>query len=137
MKRCTKCGKSPLIAGRLIYTIGVGKRTFESRIKGWVCVSCGENLFDGKAIEKFERDIAKWFIEQGYEYAAELRFLRKVAGVRAPGLGKLLGVSEETVSHWETGKHSVDVATRNAVASLVLDELRGTNTTREQLRVLL
>ena len=30
----------------------------------------------------------------------------------------------------------LDIATRNAVASLVLDELRGTSTTRQQLRAL-
>jgi transcriptional regulator with XRE-family HTH domain len=62
--------------------------------------------------------------------------MRKVAGLRALDLGRLLGVSEETVSHWEAGKHAVDIATRSAVASLVSDALRGTNTTREQLRAL-
>ena len=60
----------------------------------------------------------------------------KVTGLRALNLGRLLGVSEETVSHWETGKHAVDIATRSAVASLVSDALRGTNATREQLRAL-
>jgi DNA-binding XRE family transcriptional regulator len=135
-KYCDGSKKVNLTWRQLPYAVFVGKRTFESGIGGWNCASCGENTFDGRAIEKFERDVAKWFIEQGYESPTELRFVCKVTGLRALDLGRLLGVSEETVSHWETGNHAVDIATRNAVASLVSDALRGTNTTREQLRAL-
>ena len=136
MKRCTACGKNGLSSKPLTYAIELGKRTFESEIKGSLCPTCGERFFDGRSIEKFERQVAKWLIEQGYESSEELRFLRKVAGIRAADLATLLGVSAETVSHWETGKHAVDVATRNTVALLVSDALRGSDTAQDRLRAL-
>jgi hypothetical protein len=46
-----------------------------------------------------------------------------VAGIRAADLAKLLDVSAETVSHWETGKHSADRSTRSVIAGLVLEAL--------------
>ncbi len=136
MKRCIACGNNTLNSRPLAHTIELGARIFESEVKGWLCGTCGKKFFDGRTIERFERNVAKWLIEQGYENSAELRFLRRVAGIRAADLAALLGVSAETVSHWETGKHAVDVATRNTVASLVLDALRGSDTAQTRLRAM-
>jgi transcriptional regulator with XRE-family HTH domain len=60
--------------------------------------------------------------------------VRKVAGLRASELAELLGVSAETVSHWETGKHPSDLATREVVAELALDTIGGRTDTRDRLR---
>ncbi|MBN1610859.1 MAG: helix-turn-helix domain-containing protein [Polyangiaceae bacterium] len=136
MKRCVNCGESDLVRGTQPYTIDVGGRTFAGDVKGWRCRSCSERYYDGRALERFEGAVARWLAEHGYQTGDELRFLRKAAGLRAADLAEALGVSPESVSHWETGKHAPDVATRNVLAALVLDALGGKTTTKDRLKAL-
>jgi putative zinc finger/helix-turn-helix YgiT family protein len=136
MKRCTKCGKSELVKGLQPIEVGVGATVFEDETPGWRCRSCGEVYYQGNALARSEWLAATWLVAKGFETGAELRFLRKVAGLRATDLAKLLGVSAETVSHWETGKHPIDVATRNAVADLAIDAAQRTKRARARERLL-
>jgi transcriptional regulator with XRE-family HTH domain len=49
--------------------------------------------------------------------------VRKTAGLRAADLADLLGVSLQTVSSWENGKHPSDASTRGIIGSLPPDAL--------------
>ena len=134
MDRCTNCGKTSLTAGEQPITREVGDRSFDGLVAGWHCTACGERSYDGADLEAFERLAVKWLAEHGVRTHEELRFMRKAVGIRAADLAVWLGVTPETVSHWETGKHAPDVPVRGAIAAIVLDTLSRETTTRDRLR---
>jgi putative zinc finger/helix-turn-helix YgiT family protein len=134
MDRCSNCGKTSLERGAQPITLDVGERSFDGLVGGWRCLSCGEHSYEGADLEAFEHLAAEWLAKHGVRTPEELKFMRKAVGIRAADLATWLGVTPETVSHWETGKHAADVAVRGAIAAIVLDTLRGEATTRERLR---
>jgi DNA-binding XRE family transcriptional regulator len=134
MNRCTNCGEQKLASGQQPITRDVGDRTFEGSVRGWVCAGCEEVYYDGVDLGAFEEAAAKWLAEHGVRTHAELKFMRKAAGIRAVDLAAWLSVTPETISHWETGKHAPDVVTRSTIASIVLDTLRGESGTRDRLQ---
>jgi putative zinc finger/helix-turn-helix YgiT family protein len=134
MNRCTNCGKMAILAGPQPVTREVGERTFEGVVKGWHCSACGERHYDGEELGAFEAAAAEWLAEHGVRTPEELKFMRKAVGIRAVDLAEWLKVTPETISHWETGKHPPDVATRSTIASIVLDTLRGASATLDRLR---
>ena len=133
MNCCTNCGERRLVEEQQPVTREVGDRAFEGLVKGWRCPSCGESYQDGPDLGAFEEAAAKWLAEHGVRTPQELKFMRKAAGIRAADLASWLDVTPETISHWETGKHAPDVVTRSAIASIVLDTLRGESFTRDRL----
>jgi putative zinc finger/helix-turn-helix YgiT family protein len=134
MERCTNCGKVSLEAGEQAITLDVGDRSFEGHVGGWRCGECGERSYDGSELEAFEQLAAAWLAEHGVRTPEELKFMRKAVGIRAADLAALLGVTPETVSHWETGKHAADLAVRSEIAAIVLETLRRPTTARQRLQ---
>lgn len=134
MKQCTKCGKTELVAGEQPVSLEIGERSFDGFCEGWRCAACGEQYYDGRSLEAFEQVAATWLALHGVRTPEELKFMRKAAGVRAVDLAEWLGVTPETVSHWETGKHPPDIASRATIAAVVLDALQGSTITRDRLR---
>lgn len=134
MKGCTECGERGLVAGPQPVTRVVGERTFQGVVQGWACPGCKEVFYDGPGLGGFEEQAAVWLAEHGVRSPAELKFMRKAAGIRARDLATWLNVSPETVSHWETGKHTPDVVARGVIASIVLDAISGATTTRDRLQ---
>jgi len=112
----------------------IGERMFVGTVDGWSCSSCGEIYYAANGLEETESLIASWLATHGISSAAELKFMRKAAGIKAVDLAKWLDVTPETVSHWETGKHPPDVVTRATIARLVLEALRGESSTRTLLK---
>jgi len=135
MNRCTKCGKLDLAKGKQPIQLDVGDRSFEGHVQGWACASCNELYYDGPDLGAFEEAAATWLAEHGVRTPEELKFMRKAAGIRAADLASWLGVTPETVSHWETGKHAPDVVMRSVIARIVVDTLRGESVTRDFLQV--
>jgi putative zinc finger/helix-turn-helix YgiT family protein len=72
--------------------------------KGQRCSACEETLFAAGETEKQERAAADVLVERGLRTAAEFRFVRKMAGLKATELADLLDVRPETVSRWERGE---------------------------------
>jgi putative zinc finger/helix-turn-helix YgiT family protein len=130
------CGDRRLKPGEQRVERAVGPLEFEGLVQGWACDGCGEVFYDGADLEEFERQIARWIARHGFTSGEEIRFMRKVAGIRAVDLAKLLGVSAETVSHWETGKHEADRAARSTIAALALEALDDEVSVAELLRAL-
>jgi putative zinc finger/helix-turn-helix YgiT family protein len=136
VKRCVQCGARGLSEATRKTDIDVGQRTFTGEVRSWKCRSCGEIYFDGPDLAHLEELVARWLVDHGFETGKELRFLRKHIALKASDLASLLGVTPETVSHWETGKSRLDVGTRAAVAALVVDKLAGSTGTRDRLAAL-
>jgi DNA-binding XRE family transcriptional regulator len=136
MKRCAECGGRRLRPVAEKQEIAVGPRTFVGVADAIRCEKCGARFTSGPSGVAFELDVARWLAEHGFTTGAEVRFMRKVAGLRAADLAELLGVSEESVSHWETGKHQADHGTLATIGGLVLDALNGSTTMRDRLRAL-
>jgi putative zinc finger/helix-turn-helix YgiT family protein len=133
MNRCTECGGN-VVAGPQQVEHRIGERLFVGPVAGWSCPTCGEVYYAAADLEANESAIASWLAHHGISSTAELKFMRKVAGIKAVDLAALFGVTPETVSHWETGKHAPDRVTRATIASLVLDALRGESATRGLLK---
>jgi transcriptional regulator with XRE-family HTH domain len=81
-----------------------GERTFDGTVMGGRCKACGDLVYDGPDLALFERLVALQLLQLGVSTGAEARFLRKKAGLKALELAGILGVTPETISHWETGK---------------------------------
>jgi DNA-binding transcriptional regulator YiaG len=131
MNHCTGCESDSLAPGEQLLNLEVGERSFEGLVRGWSCAGCGERYYEGKDLQ----EAARWLAEHGVRTPAELKFMRKAAGIRAVDLAAWLGVTPETISHWETGKHTPDVVTRMTIAALVVDALNGTSLTRDRLEI--
>jgi putative zinc finger/helix-turn-helix YgiT family protein len=71
------------------------------------CRSCGETLFNEKEVERQEVEAANMLVARGIRTAAEFRFIRKVADLRANEVAEILDVRPETVSRWERGETEI------------------------------
>lgn len=100
-----------------------GERDFQGVVAGTRCTGCGDTVYSGTDLREFERLVAVRLSSLGVSTGGELRFLRKVAGFRAVDLASHLGVSAETVSHWETGRTRPDASTFAMVVQLCRAEL--------------
>jgi putative zinc finger/helix-turn-helix YgiT family protein len=69
--------------------------------RGSSCTKCGEVLIDGADLKQNERRAASVLAERGIRTGKEFKFVRKVAGLQANELAKLIDVRPETVSRWE------------------------------------
>lgn len=134
--KCTECKAGTLSRASQVDTVEVGTREFEGTVAGWRCSNCGAFFTDGPSLGALESEAARWLAENGFSTGEEIKFMRKVAGLRAIDLADLLGVSAETVSHWETGKHPPDRCTLATIGSLVLDSIDGSKSTQKRLRAL-
>lgn len=67
--------------------------------------------------------------------SSELKFARKALGVSRLELAQLLGVTVETVCHWETGTYPFERQTQRAVLRLLEEVVRdGESTLAKPLR---
>lgn len=95
-----------------------------------------ETLSDGlsgitsEELSRLERRAAITVLSEIHEVeSAELKFARKALGVSRPELAQLLGVTAETVSHWETGEYPFERQTQLAVLRLLEDVVRNGEST--------
>ena len=130
---CAMCGQAELTTGETVAELRVGPRRFSSVVAARLCPACGESYVGAASLLDLHHQAARWVAEHGPASGDELRFLRKTTGLRAVDLARLLGVSEATISHWETGKHGFDRATGATLASLALDKVDGRETTIARL----
>jgi transcriptional regulator with XRE-family HTH domain len=132
MKRCTDCKSTELHEAEVPVTLTlpfrtvegeIGERTFEGTVTGVRCESCGSYVYDGPDLGRFERLVALRLLTLGISTGAEARFLRKKAGLKAVDLAALLGVTPETVSHWENGKSQPSPSELAMILQLTREEL--------------
>lgn len=134
MKRCVQCDSKDLKKTAVRQEIQVAEHRFETDIPAFVCSSCNESYVTGPDLNRFELMVAAELGKAGEVSGGILRFMRKALGMKAMELAKLLDVSPETVSRWETGAQSIDRRTMTLVAVMITDKLEGRETTLRSLR---
>ncbi len=130
--RCTECQSQDLRRGDVPVSLTLpmrtadghsGERDFEGTVAGTTCGRCGATTYDGPDLGRFERLVALRLLHLGISTGTEVRFLRKKAGFTAVELARHLGVTAETVSHWEAGKKRPDHSTLAMIVQLARAEL--------------
>lgn len=123
-KICAACGADKVRKGKVSITREVGTHLFSATVTGLVCEACGESLTDIRDGERFDNVIAD-LLTEAPPTGDSFRFLRKVAGLKAKDVARMLGVTGDTVSRWENGKHAIDRAAFFVVAQIVREKREG------------
>jgi putative zinc finger/helix-turn-helix YgiT family protein len=136
MKRCAECGGLALSPAEVTEERTVAGRTFTATMPATRCGTCEATYVSGPVLERFELLIARELAAVGERSGEGLRWMRKALGFKANELAALLGVTGESVSRWETGKHPAPPDVIATLAAMADDRLEGRSTTLERLRAL-
>jgi len=123
-KVCVSCGEPRLQKGNVELVREVGEHVFSARVSGLLCGGCGESIVDQEDGERFDLAIAELLSETAPTGDA-FRFLRKVAGLRARDFARMLGVTGDTISRWENGRHAIDRAAFFLLGTIVRERRQG------------
>jgi putative zinc finger/helix-turn-helix YgiT family protein len=123
-KTCPSCGEKKLHKGNVRLVRVVGERELTATVTGLVCDGCGESITDLRDGERFDLAIAE-LLSEAPPTGESFRFLRKVAGLRASDLARMLGLTGDTISRWENGKYAIDRAAFLVLGQIVRDQRRG------------
>lgn len=136
-RRCPGCGH-PLHDGLETLTVTLPRSGVVASIAAPArrCTGCGEVKVDREAVWRAHLAVACALADRGVQTGDALRHMRNALGLRAADLAHLLGVTPETISHWETGRLPPTRAAFVAVAAMVDDVRAGRTTTRDRLGVL-
>jgi YgiT-type zinc finger domain-containing protein len=133
MRCCAICQGERLEASTAPDRLTIGSVVFVADLPCLRCTSCGEVFFEALDLRRFERAAASELLTQPPTGPA-LRFVRKLAGLAGKELARLVDVTPETVSHWETGKSSVPRVVWALVGTLFAERLRQETSTLDRLR---
>jgi YgiT-type zinc finger domain-containing protein len=136
MKRCVHCKTGKLQKTEAPDTVAVGTHVFSAKVPALKCRACGEVYFLGPSLERFELRAAVELARAGEASGEVMRFMRKVAGLRAAELAGLLAVTPETVSRWETGKQPMERRAMAVLGALVIERFEGRTAVLENLQAL-
>lgn len=136
MKRCTSCESTNLKRGTVEERLSVGDAEFVANLPAVVCQGCKDHFVEAADMERFDMAIATWLTSHGQRTAEAFRFIRKALGMRATDLAKLVGVTAETISHWENGHRPADVGAFALLGELVADRIEGKDGTLNRLRAI-
>jgi len=129
-KTCPTCEREGIGPGVTTLTQVVDGRTYTAEVPAEVCPHCEESLVRGDVLGRFERAVVAAVVAAGGQGGETVRLLRGALGVRATDLADLLGVTPETISRWENGKHTIDRATWATLAALATEGVDGPTATR-------
>jgi putative zinc finger/helix-turn-helix YgiT family protein len=129
MKKCPSCDQPALRADAHTHSVRAAGVQFRADLPALVCASCGEAVVEDSAVERFELLAARELARMGVSSGEAFRFMRKALGMTAADLARVLAVTPESVSRWETGKVELGRAELVTLASLVADRLEGSDRT--------
>jgi len=135
VNRCDRCNQ-PVVTRTVEVSREVEGRVFVAALPARSCRACGETSYEPTVLRRFDLHVANHLAEAGVGSGAAFRFMRKALGLRAVDLAKLLDVSPETLSRWETEKRALDRGAFAVLAAAVRDALAGTTATLDTLRAL-
>ena len=131
---CTRCdGAVREARERLSIELPRSGVTASIEVPARRCARCGGVEVEPPVRARAHLALACGLADVGVETGEALRHMRKALGLRAADLARLLGVTPETISHWETGKAGASRAAFAALAAMVEDALAGRTTTRDRL----
>jgi putative transcriptional regulator len=123
MKTCYNCGK-PMrtIKDQPYHYIESGLPVVLHGITQYQCTECGEIFAALPNVKKLHRAIGDDICRQKKSLlvAEEIKFLRKELRLKAKELAAILGVTDSTVSRWETGKKQIGEGQDRLLRSIYL-----------------
>jgi putative zinc finger/helix-turn-helix YgiT family protein len=137
-RRCRTCGCGELREGIETVSVTLPRCGLVASVAAPArrCAGCGEVHVERDVLERARLSIGCALADRGVHTGDALRHMRKALALRAADLARLLGVTPETVSHWETGRAPPARAAFVAVAAMVEEAIEGRTTTRDRLGVL-
>lgn len=133
--RCAKCGSETRPREETVTEERtVAGVAFIGELRADVCSECGECHFNPATLQKFERSIASELARIGSRNGETFRYMRKALGLKSAELAALFSVKPETVSRWETGALQVETRAFALLGAMVIDSLKGRDTTEGLLR---
>jgi DNA-binding XRE family transcriptional regulator len=135
---CAGCGCTALRAAvdTLTVTLLRSDVTASVPVPARRCTRCSGVHVDRAAFGRSRLALCKALADAGVHTGEVLRLMRKALDLRACDLARLLDLTPETVSHWETGKKAPNRCAFVALAAMVEDTLAGRTTTRDRLAVM-
>ena len=118
---CAACGKGTVRLGRTNMKRSIAGHIFAATVQARTCTHCGEVFFEDADVERVDLAVASALVASGIASGAAFKFVRKVVGIRAAELARLLSVTPETVSRWETDKVPIDYGAK-ALLAMMLDD---------------
>jgi putative zinc finger/helix-turn-helix YgiT family protein len=104
-KKCPMCGQGTLTSRRETRRYGRGIDVTLMNVTVRHCPACGEEFVAIPAIEALHRIIAGALAKSPARLSpGEVRFLRTYLGFSSADFARLIGVSPETVSRWESDR---------------------------------
>ena len=137
-RRCERCGSAELREATETVSVELAGGHFKASapVPARRCARCDGVELDGAAMERFRLHVGCQLADGGVHTGEALRYMRKALGLRACDLARLLDVTPETISHWETGKAKPSCAALVVTAAMIQDCMEGRTTTRDRLDAL-
>jgi putative zinc finger/helix-turn-helix YgiT family protein len=132
-KRCPNCRAKKLKKVTVDHALKVAGTTFVSKMPATKCSACGETIFASADVNAFHLAVAVAVARSGLSTGGALVHMRKVLGLRAAELAKLLFFKTKDVTQWERSGR-IEIQARALLGLLVVDHHEGRTTTRDVLR---
>ncbi len=138
MRSCARCGNREFRKTTETLSAGFPASgvTVSVAVAGIQCTKCRHTNVAPAVVRAFELAAARALADRGVRTGEAVRHMRKVLGLRAADLARLLDLTPETISHWETGKARIGRAAFVVLGAMVQDALEGTSSTRDRLSAL-
>ncbi len=133
--RCRRCGDGELREQTETLSVELPRSavTASVAVPARRCAACDAVQVDGELRDRVRLATCCELADAGVDTGEALRHMRKALGLRAAELARLLDLTPETISHWETGRAAPNRAAFIAVCAMVQDALDGRSTTRDRL----
>jgi DNA-binding transcriptional regulator YiaG len=137
-RRCDRCGSGELREAKETLSVVLARSavTASARVTAWRCRSCDGAQVDEAVKVRFHLAVSCELANAGVHTGEAFRVMRNALRLRAVDLARLLDVTPDTISHWETGKARPTRAAFVAIGALVQDAMDGRTTTRDRLAAL-
>ncbi len=137
-RRCMSCGGEMRGDATGVVSVPLERCgvTVAVAVPGRACASCGEVQVEDRVAARAQLAAGCALADAGVRNGEAFRHMRKALGLRAADLARLLDVTPETISHWETDRAAPARAAFVALAAMVEESLDGRTTSRDRLAVL-
>ena len=137
-RRCGGCGHEELAPSSGTVSVELARCgvVATASVPARTCPRCGRVHVAPAALARAQLAVGCALADHGVQTGDAFRQLRKALALRAAELARLLGVTPETISHWETGRATPARGAFVALAAMAEEAIRGRSTTRDRLAAL-
>jgi len=135
-RRCSCGGALRSSTERVAVALARSRVEVAVDVPAWRCGGCGGVHVDPPILRRCHLAAGCRFADAGVGTGEAVRHMRKALGLRAADLARLLDVTPETISHWETDRCVPNRSAFVALAAMVQDALDDRTITRDRLDAL-